>query len=141
MSMYNLIEYRDNYSKTGSLWKCYRDEPALDNNVANIDFPADNNNSSSFKFFKEIAGRTGNYATKNVKIKVPLKYLKKRKMWRKHKISLINCEISVILTRSANYFIIANPGKNQIPTFELTDIKCYVLVVTLSTQDNEKRLQ
>ena len=28
MPMYNLIEYSDNYSKTsGSLWKCYRDEP------------------------------------------------------------------------------------------------------------------
>ena len=26
--MYNLIEYRDNYSKTpGSLWQYYRDDP------------------------------------------------------------------------------------------------------------------
>ena len=26
MLMYNLLEYRDNYSKiTGSLWQCYRD--------------------------------------------------------------------------------------------------------------------
>ena len=33
MSMYNLIKYSDNYSKTsGSLWQFYRDEPALDNN-------------------------------------------------------------------------------------------------------------
>ena len=62
-------------------------------------------------------------------------------MWRKRKISLINCEINVILTRSANYFIIANPGKNQIPTFELTDIKFYVLVVTLSTQDKIIKIQ
>ena len=32
MSMYNLIEYSDNYSKTsGSLWQYYRDKPALDN--------------------------------------------------------------------------------------------------------------
>ena len=30
MSMYNLIAYNDNYSKTsGSLWKYYRNEPAL----------------------------------------------------------------------------------------------------------------
>ena len=29
MPMYNLIGYSDNYSKTtGSLWQCYRDEPA-----------------------------------------------------------------------------------------------------------------
>ena len=28
MQVYNLIEYRDNYSKTsGSLWQYYRDEP------------------------------------------------------------------------------------------------------------------
>ena len=28
MSMYNLIEYSDNYSKTsGSLWQYYRDDP------------------------------------------------------------------------------------------------------------------
>ena len=28
MSMYNLIEYIDNYSKTyGGLWQYYRDEP------------------------------------------------------------------------------------------------------------------
>ena len=27
-TMYNLIEYSDNYVKTsGSLWQCYRDEP------------------------------------------------------------------------------------------------------------------
>ena len=33
MSMYNLIEYSDIYSKTsGSLWQYYRDEPASDNN-------------------------------------------------------------------------------------------------------------
>ena len=35
MSMYDLIEYSDHYSKTsGSLWQYYRDEPAL--NVAEI---------------------------------------------------------------------------------------------------------
>ena len=32
MSVYNLTEYIDNYSKTsGSLWQYYRDEPALTN--------------------------------------------------------------------------------------------------------------
>ena len=30
MPVYNLIDYSDDYSKNwGSLWKCYRDEPAL----------------------------------------------------------------------------------------------------------------
>ena len=33
MSMYNLIEYSDNYAKTlGSLWQYFRDEP--DDNLA-----------------------------------------------------------------------------------------------------------
>ena len=49
--MYNLIEYSDAYSKTSrSLWQFYRDEPALDNNSNIIDFPANNNNSTLFKF-------------------------------------------------------------------------------------------
>ena len=46
--LYNLIEYSDNYSKTsGSLWKCYRDEP--------IDNLAD---SESFKSKIKITGKT-----------------------------------------------------------------------------------
>ena len=49
--MYNLIENSDIYCKTsGSLWQYYRDESALNNNNNIIDFPADNNNSASFKF-------------------------------------------------------------------------------------------
>ena len=56
--MYNLIEYSDNYSKTSeSLWHYYRDEPFL-NAYAIGDFPADNNNSASFKFKTKIAGKT-----------------------------------------------------------------------------------
>ena len=51
MLMYNLIEYSCAYSKTSeSLWKYYRDEPALDASNNIIDFPDDNNNSTSFKF-------------------------------------------------------------------------------------------
>ena len=39
MSVYNLIEHSDVYSKiSGSLWQCYRDKPALDNNNNIIDF-------------------------------------------------------------------------------------------------------
>ena len=51
MSMYSLIEYSDNYSKTsGNLWQYYKDEPSLNNADNIIDFPADDNNSFSFKF-------------------------------------------------------------------------------------------
>ena len=47
MSMYNLIDYSDVYSKiSGSLLQQYRDEPPLDNNIIDIiDFPTDNNNT------------------------------------------------------------------------------------------------
>ena len=39
MSMYNLIEYSDNYSKTsGSLWQYCKDVPAVDNNNAIVNF-------------------------------------------------------------------------------------------------------
>ena len=55
MPMYNLIEYSDAYSKTSeSLFQYYRDEPALDANNNIIDFPADNNNSASFKLKHQI---------------------------------------------------------------------------------------
>ena len=39
MSMYNLIEYSDNYSKTyGTLWQYYKDIPAVNNNGGIINF-------------------------------------------------------------------------------------------------------
>ena len=75
MPMYSLIEYSDTYLKmSGSLWQCYGDEPTLNNNVI-IDFTADNNNSISFKFKQQITGQTGNNETKDIEIKVTLKYL------------------------------------------------------------------
>ena len=68
MPEYNLIEYRDSYLNTsGSLWQYYRDEPALNANGEVIDFPANNNNSVSFKFKQQITGQTGNGGKKDVK--------------------------------------------------------------------------
>ena len=70
--MYN---YNDAYSKTsGSLWQYYRDESALDH-CDDIDFPANNNNSASFKFKQQITGQTGSGNRTNVEIIVSLKYL------------------------------------------------------------------
>ena len=47
MSMYNLIEYSDNYSDTSeSLWQFKRDEQLINNNGAFINLTAEN--SSSF---------------------------------------------------------------------------------------------
>ena len=53
---------------------------------------------------------------------------------------LINCEINILLTWSANC-IISNANANQATTFAVTETKIYVPVVTLSTQDNAKVLQ
>ena len=46
--------------------------------------------------------------TKNVKIAVPLKYLSN--FCRTIEMSLTNCEINLILTWSANYFIVIPTG-------------------------------
>ena len=73
MPMYNLIECSDAYSKTSArLWQYYRD---VANNGNIIDFPANNNNSVSFKCKQQVKGKTGNSSTKNVEIMVSLKYL------------------------------------------------------------------
>ena len=92
--MYNLIEYSDTFTKTsGSLYKFYRDEPAL-NNICNIiDFSNDNNNSISFKYKQQITGQTWNNGTKDVELIVP--YL--INIWKTLQIPFINCEITPIL--------------------------------------------
>ena len=51
--------------------------------------------------------------------------------------SLINCEINLILAWSANCSI---AGVNRATTFAITDTKLYVPVVTLATIDNVKLL-
>ena len=53
---------------------------------------------------------------------------------------LINCEINLILTWSANC-IIKSSALNQATTFAITDIKLYVLEVTSSAEDNAKLYQ
>ena len=80
MPMYNLIEYKDAYSKTfGNLCQYYREEPGLDNNGNIIDFANDNNNSASFKFKQKITRQTGNAGAKDTEIMVSLKYLRNLK--------------------------------------------------------------
>ena len=54
--------------------------------------------------------------------------------------SLINCEVELILNWSANCVIIYTNVNNQVPTFTITETNLYVPVVTLSTQDNAKLL-
>ena len=73
---------------------------------------------------------------KNVEIAVSLKYLSN--FWRTLEMSLINCEISLILTCSKSCVISSATGKTE---FVITDTKRYVPVVTLSTEDNIKLLK
>ena len=139
MPMYNLIEYSDNYAKTtGSLWQYCKDIPARNANDDIVIF-AENTTTDSFKFKAKITGQTGNDGTKDVEIMVPLKYLSN--FWRTLEMPLINCEVDLILTWSSNCVLIATAIQNQAATFEITDTKLYVPVVTLSTQENTKFLQ
>ena len=70
---------------------------------------------------------------------VPLKYLSN--FWRTLEMPLIKCEINLILTWSSTCAIVSTDIANQAATFEITDTKLYVPVVTLSTQENAKLLQ
>ena len=138
MQMYNLIEYSDNYLKSsGSLWQYCKDIPAV-NNGNIVDF-GENNLTDSFNFTVKMTGQTGDNGTKGVEIMVPLKYLSN--FWRTLEIPLINCEINLILTWSANCVMVSTDVENQGAAFPISSTKLYVLVVTLSTKDNTKLLQ
>ena len=97
MPMYNLKEYSDNYSKTfGSLWQYCKDILAVNNNDAIVNFNQ-GNDTDLFNFKAKIAGQTNNDGEINdAEIMVPLKYFSN--FWRTLEMSLINCEIEVILT-------------------------------------------
>ena len=135
--MYNLIEYSDNYLKTsGSLWKYCKDIPTVNNNGDIVDFNGANA-TNSFNFKTKITSQTDkNGRIDNVDILVPLKYL--RNFWRTLEMSLINCEVHLILTWSEDYDY--TDVANQIPTFVITETNFYIPVVTLSTQGNAKSL-
>ena len=127
MPMFNLIEYSNNYAKTsGSLWQYFRDEP--DENLADFE---------SFKSKIKITGKTADDGNeKNVEVIVPLKYLSN--FWGTLEMSLINCEVNLILAWPSTCVITDSTGAG---VFAITDTKLYVPVVTLLTQENTKLLQ
>ena len=53
---------------------------------------------------------------------------------------LINCEVELILTGSANCIIIYTNVENQVRILTIRKTNLYVPVVTLSTQDNNAKL-
>ena len=143
--MYNLIEYSNNYSKiSGSLWQYCKETPAVDDNGDIVAFKGAND-TDSFNFKSKIIGKTaannndGSIAERvDVEIMVSLKYLSNS--WITLEMLLINCEIELILTWSRNFVIIGTNVANQNSTFIITETNLYILVVTLSIQDNVKLL-
>ena len=64
--MYNLIKYKNNYSKTsGSLWQYCKEISSVDNNNAIVNF-AENDLTDSFNFKVTMSDQTG-----DVEIMVP----------------------------------------------------------------------
>ena len=105
ISVYNLIEYSDNYSKiSGSSWQYCKDIPAVNADGSIVGFNgADATNSFNFK--TKITVQTDNNGKlNNVEIKVPRKYLSN--FWRTLEMLLINCEVNLILTWSSDFVII-----------------------------------
>ena len=75
MSMDNLIEYIDNYSKTfKSLSQYCKDIPAVNNDGNNVHFNRAKA-TDSFNFKTKITRHTSNNGIINTEIMVPLKYL------------------------------------------------------------------
>ena len=109
-----------------SLWQYYRDEP--NDNLAD---------SESFKSKIKITGKNPNNGNKeDVEIMFPLKYL--RNFSRTLEMTIINCEVSLILTWSLTCVITNSTGAGR---FAISDIKLYVPMITLSQHNNAKLLQ
>ena len=120
MSMYNLIEYSDNYFGTsGILWQFKRDEIEGDADLT-VNAQHIPNNSSSFR-------NKSSFVTKKngVKIVVPLKYLSN--FQRSLEMPLINYKVELSLK-----------WNETAATFTITDTKLYVPIVALKLEDNAK---
>ena len=126
MSIYNLIEYLDNYQdSSATLYQYKRDEPPDD--------MADNltqDNSKSFDYKIKLLGNpvvANNIARLNVKIVVPLKYLSN--FFRSLEMPLINCKVKSNLTWKKEC-VLSNQRSEVV--FIINDTKLYVPVLTLS---------
>ena len=154
ISIYNLIEYAKNYSKTTeTLQNFYRDEPNSGlNNGINYCVVDSKSFDYKTKFIESVTN--ANLIKQNVKIVVPLKHLSK--FQKTLDIPLINCEISLVLTWSENCVLTSkstrtgnyenDPVVSRIDdpadaTFKITDTKLNAPVVTLSTEDDIKILE
>ena len=137
--MYSLLEYNKSYRKTtGSLWNYYR------NKTSN----PPSSNSESFKYKTSITGITYNVGEgeagydadkigKNeTEVVIPLKHLSN--FWRTSNISLINCEIELILARSESCLLADVPN---VPNVRIKDLNVLIdgkSFFNLSVKDEEE---
>ena len=130
MPMYNLTEYSDNYSKaTGSLWRYCKEIPAVNNEGKTAEFDGATA-TDSFNFKTKTSGQNdNNRRIDNVEIMIPLKRLSN--FWRTPEMPLINCEVELILTWSANYVTIYTDVADQNTTSEITETNLSVPVYQL----------
>ena len=136
------------------MWNYYRDGPNSSTDNDNITHSILNLKSFDYKA-NFIGSVTNNNLKKNdVKIAIPLKHLSN--FWKNLNIPLINREVELILTWFKNCVLIdkltrdANYGADPIvckidnpenATFQITDTKLYVSVVTLSKENDIKLLE
>ena len=162
--MYNLLEYSKNYKKTvGSLYNYYGNELSDDadnnNNFDNIKVV----NSNAFKYKNKITCNTydvlntaDDYVavkerTQEIELAIPLKYL--GNFWRALNMPLISCETSLelkwnkkcVITSLEEREVDDGPPvvRDDSPTgasLAINNCKLYIAVVTLSKDDEIKRL-
>ena len=157
MPLHNQLHYSKSYRKTsGSLFNYYKDERNSGYNNDNRDrIHYSIKDSETFNYKTSITGKLENNENEleNIKVVVPLKYLSIFR--RALRIPLINCEVNLDLRWSENCVLTSKATRNQIaaqgnqplvpainnPTnaeFSITDCKLYVLVVTLSAENENK---
>ena len=136
MPMYNLIEYSDNYQDSSAiLYQYKRDEPPEGDPIPNL--TADNSSSFKYKFsllgnITQAAANPARVGRLYVKVVVPLKYLSN--FFRSLEIPLINCKIKLNLKWKKERVLSTADDE---AVFIINDTKIYVLVVTLSKEDNK----
>ena len=99
------------------------------------------NATDSFNSKAKIAGQTDSDGEiYNAKIMIPLKYLSN--FWRTVEMSLINCEVDLILTWSANCAIVFTNVANQDAMFAITEdnAKLYQLKIMQNYYHNQNQV-
>ena len=144
MSIYNLLEYNQNYSMTsGSLWNYYRDE---------IDTIHDNASyGKSVKYKTKTVGRTPARPRNkrdanrpavpklNVEVTIPFKYVSIFLGFLD--LPFINCETEHDLSWTKECVLMEHHSKITGVNVMITSTKVYVPIVSLSINDNTKFLE